>query len=178
MAENSTQKKVVKTILKDLESGDSKVVLDALKRIKSKGDASVIPSMIAVYAATENEDIKDEIKKLLSQLKIKEGVLPMIEGLLDGNDDVNEMILFSLWNANLNPINYMAEIVEASCKGNYMVALEGLTVIENLEGPFDEEVLNDTKLVLSDYFLNEDEKADLIKSILGCIRNYDNFISA
>ena len=47
-----------------------------------------------------------------------------------------------------------------------------------MEGPFSEEVLNDTKLVLSEYFLNEDEKADLIKSILGCIRDYDNFISA
>ena len=43
MAENSTQKKVVQAILQDLESDDSKVILDALKRIKSKGDASVIP---------------------------------------------------------------------------------------------------------------------------------------
>lgn len=178
MAENTTQKKVVQTILADLESKDTKVILDALKRIKSKGDASVIPAMIAVYGSNENDEVKDEIKKLLSQLKIKEGVLPLVEGLLDGDDEVNEMILFSLWNANLNPINYMAEIVEASCRGNYMVALEGLTVIENLEGPFNEEVLNDVKLVLSDYFQNEDEKADLIKSILGCVRNYDNFISA
>jgi hypothetical protein len=178
MVEKTTQKKVVQTILQDLESEDSKVILAALKRIKSKGDASVIPAMIAIYGSTNNELIQDEIKKLLSQLKVKEGVLPMIEGLLDGNDEVNEMILFSLWNANLNPINYMAEIVDASCKGSYMVALEGLTVIENMEGPFNEEVLNDTKLVLSEYFLNEDEKSDLIKSILGCIRNYDNFISA
>lgn len=178
MAENTTQKKVVQTILKDLESTDTKVILDALKRIKSKGDASVIPAMISVYGSTSSEDVKDEIKKLLSQLKIKEGVLPLVEGLLEGDDEVNEMILFSLWNANLNPINYMAEIIEASCRGNYMVALEGLTVIENLEGPFEEEVLNDAKLVLSDYFQNEDEKSDLIKSILGCIRNYDNFISA
>ncbi len=178
MAENTTQKKVVQTILKDLESTDTKVILDALKRIKSKGDASVIPAMISVYGSTASEDVKDEIKKLLSQLKIKEGVLPLVEGLLEGDDEVNEMILFSLWNANLNPINYMAEIIEASCRGSYMVALEGLTVIENLEGPFEEEVLNDAKLVLSDYFQNEDEKSDLIKSILGCVRNYDNFISA
>ena len=101
-----------------------------------------------------------------------------MEGLLDGDDEVNEMILFSLWHANLNPINYIAEIVEASCRGSYLVALEGLTVIENLEGPFNEEVINDAKIVLNDYFQNEDEKSELIKSILQCIQDFDNFISA
>lgn len=178
MTEKSTQKKLIEVIKKDLTSKNEKTVLDALSKIKTKGDVSVIPSMLDLYKNSDNENIKDEIKIILSQLKVKEAVLPLIEGLIDYDDDLNEMILFSLWNANLNPINYIAEIVEASCKGNYLVALEGLTVIENLEGPFNEETLNDAKLVLNEYFQNEDEKTDLIKSILGCIRNYDNFISA
>jgi hypothetical protein len=178
MSDNTTQKKLIQSILEDFQSEDNKLILEALKRVKSKGDVTVVPAMIELYANTTSEDVKDEIRSLLSQTKIKESVLPMVEGLLDGDDEVNEMILFSLWHANLNPINYIAEIVEASCKGGYLVALEGLTVIENLEGPFNEEVLNDAKLVLNEYFQNEDEKADLIKSILACIQDFDNFITA
>ena len=178
MSSSPTQKKLIEAILEDFKSNDNKVVLDSLARVKSKGDVTVVPAMIELYASTNSEEVKDEVRNLLSQTKIKESVLPLIEGLLDGDDEVNEMILFSLWHANLNPINYIAEIVDASCKGSYLVALEGLTVIENLEGPFSEEVLIEANIVLTEYFQNEDEKSDLIKSILGCIRDFDNFIAS
>src|SRR5690606_30601442 len=97
MSEESTQKKLMKSILEDFKSNDSKVILDALTRVKSKGDVTVVPAMIELYGITEDDNIKDEIRSLLSQTKIKESVLPLIEGLLDGNEEVNEMILFSLW---------------------------------------------------------------------------------
>jgi HEAT repeat protein len=171
---SETQKKVIATILKDLESSDEKVVLDALKRVKSKGDASVIKPLIKTFAESSSDNVRGEIKALLSQIKVENALVEIIESLTDWEDDVNEMLLFAIWNANLNASNYLAEVAEASCKGNYMVALEGLTVVENQDGPFTEEVLNDAKLVLNEYFNHEDEKADLIKSMFEIINQFED----
>ncbi|CAG5081900.1 hypothetical protein [Parvicella tangerina] len=174
MAESTTQKKVIATIIEDLGSNDDKKILAALKRVKSKGDASVIKPMVKTFAASTSEDVRGEIRALLAQIKVKKALVEIIESLADGDDDVNEMLLFAIWNANLNASNYLAEVAEASVKGNYMVALEGLTVIENQDGPFSEEVLNDAKLVLNEYFNQEDEKADLIKSMYEVINQFED----
>lgn len=174
MSTTPTQKKVIATIISDLASNDDKKILDALKRIKSKGDATVIKPMVETFATSENEDVRDEIRVLLAQIKVENAIIEIIESLSDSDDDVNEMLLFAIWNANLNASKYMAEVVEASVKGNYLVALEGLTVIENLDGPFTEEVLNDAKIVLNEYFNQEDEKVDLIKSMFEIINQFED----
>lgn len=171
---STTQNKVIEGILADFESEDDAIILDALKRVKSKGNASVIKPMVAVYSTSESDEVRGEIRSLLAQIKVKNALIEMVESLAEGDDDVNEMLLFSIWNANLNASEYLAEIVDASCRGDYMVALEGLTVIENMDGPFSEEVLTDARLVLNEYFNNEeDEKVDLMKSILGIINNFE-----
>lgn len=171
---STTQDKVIAGILKDFESEDEKIILEALKRVKSKGDASLIKPMVEVYRQSESEEVRGVIKSLLSQVKVKNSLIELIEALVDGDDDVNEMLLFAIWNANLNASDYLAEVVEASCRGDYMVALEGLTVVENLDGPFTEEVLNDAKLVLNEYFNGEEEdKTDLIKSMFAIINNFE-----
>lgn len=171
---SETQKKIIATIKADLASNDDKKILDALKRIKSKGDASVIKPMIKTFADSDNDEIRGEIKALLAQIKVENAMVEIVESLSDADDDVNEMLLFAIWNANLNASNYMAEIAEVSVKGNYLVALEGLTVIENLDGPFTEEVINDAKLVLNEYFNQEDEKAELIRSMYEIINQFED----
>ncbi len=174
----STQKKVIETIISDLASNDDKKVMDALKRVKSKGDATVIKPMVSTFATSSNDEVRGEIKALLAQIKVKNALVEIIESLPDADDDVVEMLLFAIWNANLNASNYIAEVAEASIKGSYMVALEGLTIIENLDGPFTEEVLNDAKLVLNEYFSQEDEKADLIKSMYEIINQFEDSFEA
>lgn len=171
---SETQKKLMATIIADLDSNNDQLILEALKRIKSKGDATVIKPMIKTFAETTNDDVRDGIRVLLAQIKVENALIEMIESLADGDDEVNEMLLFAIWNANLNASNYIAEIAEASVKGSYLVALEGLTVIENLDGPFSDEVLNDAKLVLNEYFDQEDEKVDLIKSMYEVISQFED----
>lgn len=169
-----TQKKVIATIKTDLASQDNKKILAALKRIKSKGDASVIKPMIQTFSESHSDEVKGEIKALLAQIKVKNALVEIIESLAESDDDVKEMLLFAIWNANLNASDYIAEVAEASIKGNYMVALEGLTVIENLDGPFKEEVLNDAMIVINEYFNQEDEKVDLIKSMHEIVSQFED----
>jgi len=169
--------KILEGILNDLTASDEKIVLSALKKIRSKGNTLVINPMLDLFMNTDNEKVKKETKLVLSELKDKSCTLPLVKRLAENNSELNELILFVLWNSDLDAKAYIAEIVAASIKGNFMVALEGLTVIENLEGPYDEVTLNEAKINLATYFDNkEDEKIDLIKSILGFVQSFDGFL--
>ena len=51
--------------------------------------------------------------------------------------------------------DHIPELIEASCSGDYMVILEALTVLENLEGPFNEDDLFQANTLLQQYFMNQ-----------------------
>ena len=58
-----------------------------------------------------------------------------------------------------------------------MVALEALTLVENLEGPFSEQDLIESMIFINEYLSeDEDDKVDLIKSILDTIKVYEQQI--
>ena len=60
-----------------------------------------------------------------------------------------------------------------------MIAFEALTVLENLEGPFDEEKISEAKLIINDYFANPNEETkQLISVILGLLNEMDNSLDA
>ena len=58
-----------------------------------------------------------------------------------------------------------------------MVALEALTLVENLEGPFSEQDLIESMIFINEYLSDGgDDKVDLIKSILDTIKVYEQQI--
>ena len=55
-----------------------------------------------------------------------------------------------------------------------MVALEALTLIENLDGPFNEEDLIEGLISVNEYLSNElDDKEDLIRSISETLQLFE-----
>ncbi len=179
MSEKEREKEVIKGIIKDFNSSDESTVLKALKTAKDKGNVDLIEPMIDLFEKTSSFQVQEEIRAMLQELKISNAITPLIENLKRNNHDVQEMILSAIWNSAFEPVEEIATICEVACNGNYMVALEALTLIENLEGPFEEEVLSEAKIVLNEYFQQpEDEKSDLIKSILGVIMSFDDGIEA
>ena len=104
----------------------------------------------------------------MNELKVIDGTNILIERLKNCDNELKEVILGALWSAGLNPIEHLPEIVEAACSSSYMVAFEALTVLENLEGPFDEEKISESKLIINDYFAKPNEETkQLISVILG-----------
>jgi hypothetical protein len=69
-------------------------------------------------------------------------------------------------------------VVDAACSGNFMVILEALTVLENLEGPFPEEDLLEANTLLQEQLheSNESSSKDLLKSMHEVIQKYENQI--
>jgi hypothetical protein len=66
--------------------------------------------------------------------------------------------------------------VTAAIKGSFMEAFEAYTIIDNLEGPFEEENIMEAQLVLKSYFsmANEDEeKFSIMKKIAKQLADFE-----
>jgi hypothetical protein len=68
--------------------------------------------------------------------------------------------------------------VRIALEGNFMEALECLTLIENLEAPLPEEELMDALIQLKDYFSDKNheqqDKFDLIRTIATILKYTDD----
>ena len=162
--------KVLNQIIKDFQSSDVEVVMKALKKVRDKGKTTILEPLFDLFEGTQEATVKAEIKSILADIKDSYALEVIVDKLKSGSEGLNEVLLFALWNSNLNAVDYIPEIVEAAKSGNYMIALEALTVIENLDGPFSNEKLTEAQFILNEYFSeNLDEKEALMRSILDVV---------
>ena len=166
------------SILEDLKSSDKTRVNNAVKKLSNKADASIIKALLDLYSTLKEDSyVKKQLKDVFSQLKTSKAVPVLIEGLSHQENKIKELCLFSLWSSNLDATDYLPPIVQCACKGDYMVALEALTLVENLEGPFSEQDLIESMIFINEYLSEDgDDKVDLIKSILDTIKVYEQQI--
>ena len=170
MAVGTEKNKIITQIIKDLQSSDEVVVLKSLIKIRDKGKTEVLEPLFDLFEKTDSEKVKAEIKTILADIKDSYALEAIIEKLRTGSEGLNEVLLYALWNSNLNAVDFIPEVIDAAKDGNYMIALEALTVIENLDGPFSNEKLTEAQLILNEYFEDGvDEKEALMRSILDVI---------
>ncbi len=166
------QTKVIKQIAKDLTSKDPGIVQKALEKTRSKGNELLIDPLVNLYTKSNDEEIKQEVKSIFSELKNDQSINYLLPYLEDDSNDVKELILFSIWSSGIDVGDYIKEITQAACTGNYMVILEALTVIENLEGPFSEEDIFQASTLLQEqlYELPDGDKKELLNSMYHYIQ--------
>ena len=170
----STQQRVINQLKEDLSSSNDSVITKALTKTRAKGNEQLLDPLIELYTKTENQKIKEEIKSIFSELKNKDILDFLLPQLIKGSNEVKELILFSIWSSGIDMTDYIPELIEASCSGDYMVILEALTVLENLEGPFNEDDLFQANTLLQQYlYESEDSKEkELIKSMYDIVLEF------
>ena len=170
----STQQRVINQLKEDLSSSNDSVITKALTKTRAKGNEQLIDPLIELYTKTENQKIKEEIKSIFSELKNKDILDFLLPQLSEGSNEVKELILFSIWSSGIDMTDHIPELIEASCSGDYMVILEALTVLENLEGPFNEDDLFQANTLLQQYlYESEDSKEkELIKSMYDIVLEF------
>ena len=170
----STQQRVINQLKEDLSSSNDSVITKALTKTRAKGNEQLIDPLIELYTKTENQKIKEEIKSIFSELKNKDILDFLLPQLSEGINEVKELILFSIWSSGIDMTDHIPELIEASCSGDYMVILEALTVLENLEGPFNEDDLFQANTLLQQYlYESEDSKEkELIKSMYDIVLEF------
>ena len=171
------KKELIESILNDIQSNDRSRMIKGFKKLSSKGNEGIIQPLIDIYSTSDNNELKEEIKKTLSQLKTTKALPVLIKNIKNNDNRVVELVLHAIWSSNLDACDHLPEIVEVACKGDFMIALEALTLIENLEGPFNEEDLLEGMVHINEYLSEEpDDKEGLIKSISSTLTQFEEQI--
>lgn len=169
---STKQDKIQEDLQKELQSTEEKTVLDAIHKIKYHGHPKLIPDLLNRWFNSSGE-IENALTNLLYSLKDK-AVIPVLFEEIDKskNKDHREKIISILWNAGLEPKNYLVKLIQIAIKGDFLEALECLTVIENMEPPFPEDQLMESQILLKEYFANHPtgDKVSIIRSIVTFIQ--------
>lgn len=165
-----TEKKIenrLQNIITDLLSTDEKKVFTALKQVRKHGKKEVIIPLIDLLCLSENEDIKNEIAAILFDLKDQTVVEDIIIALEDEKYQDEKATLISIfWQSSLDSSEYITSIVKQAIKGNYIIGIEVLSVIDNYDTTFQETEIEDLKFDLDEAIESEvSQKRDLLVSI-------------
>lgn len=180
------QKKItisLKKALDDLSSGEEKKMAKAIQTISTSGNVLILVELISLMLQTTNATVKKKVIALLSDVRDNDAKQLFMDTL---NDEVYDKLKTDLvnviWNSKLDFSEYIAEFVALSMEGELMLAIECLTVIENMTGPFEEHHLLEAQLYLKEYFSNlkrtKEQKDEIIAEIAFFIKEQNDGIDA
>ena len=177
MSEQKISKKVSQ-LLADLNSSNPAKVTAALDSLQVYGNFKIIVPLFETIASSTNNQTKKEIIEFLSNLKDSASKKEVISNLQESKfKEIQNQILAIIWNSPLDYSEYLAEFVRIGVENDFLITLECLTILENLEGPFDERSLMESQLLLKEYAEGQHpqsaQKDTLISEIAILIKDFD-----
>jgi len=163
-----SNKKKIEEIRTKLFSQDEAEILDALNEVRKKGDVSFVMPLLEAYLAVDGEQARSEIGTLLSTLKVSGAESAFIDALnKERFNEVHGDILNFMWNSAINSPEHLGLIVQKSLDGDFVQLLEGLTLVENMDGPHIEVQVTDALLTMRQFMAsNKDEsKKELVDTL-------------
>lgn len=169
-------------LIKELESNQVPKMTAALQELEKIGNESILP-FVSRLLIHSNESVRKLSQNLMAGLQQQE-LVPFIMDLVikENNQEIRKAILSSIWNSKLDYSQHLADFVSLATEGDFMQAVECLTVIENLEGPFEENQLLEAQLYLKEFLEGEkgkdSQKDAIISEIALFIKDQNEGIDA
>lgn len=164
-------------LLKKLKSGNEQEFKKNLAELDIVLTIEALPALVSVFHSPISEGCKEQLLGYFNDLSAEDAQETMIQILMDPeNLVIRQVLLSTLWNSRLDYSSYLAEFVEMAVEGDYLEAIECLTIIENLEGPFEESDILEAQLHLKEYLesgAKNDQKAILISEIALLVKNFN-----
>ncbi len=136
-------RKTDKNLEARLLSGRSVTVVSALEEIKVRGNIAYLPLMFDVLNSQPDEQVENEILKILGTLKIQEAAPVMAEALQSEQyRSIRKQMATACWQNGLDYKNYLPVFVDLVINEDWETGFEAFTVIENLEKLPDQEVID------------------------------------
>jgi len=134
-----TEKKLNDHLLKKLYSNNVTSQLEALEDISKNGNSDYIPSLIDLMQNSENLELTQRISKILSEVKHSNAVPILVEYIENEKySSIQEILVRTCWENGLDFSNYFSVFVDLLIHGEYMVAFEAFTLLENSENKISE----------------------------------------
>jgi hypothetical protein len=170
--------KKVKLLISNLFAQEETKVLKTIALLETEGRAEVIRPLMELYVTNKSAKINSKIVEIFNDLSDSSATPKMIELLRDEEfKDHRAMLSGSCWQNKLDFSPFLADFVALAVEGGFEECFECLTVIESLEGPFEEAQVLESHLHLKEYLDTEkgkDERKDqLMSDIAYYIKDFD-----
>jgi len=172
MKEEKSGSKKLELLKTQLLSNSEHTVIEALDGIRTEGEAEILPTVLELLAETDNPDIEAGIIQLLFDLQTDDAVPYLIDGLNNQRlKHFHNFLISAFWQSSLDGSEHLTLFVTKAVKGDYMICLEALTVIENFDGVFTVAEIQHCASILSEGIDREKqkEKKELLKSMLEVV---------
>lgn len=168
----------VAKLLEDIATGNPTKVTTALDALQVYGDDSIIESLVQAIDKQSDEKSIAEIVEFLSSLKSSSATTHVMN-IVRNPAYAHQLnrVLSTIWNSPLDYTPYLAEFVKLAVRNDFLTTLECLTILENLEGPFDEASVLESQLQLKEYHEGlhpkNQQKDQLISEIALLLKDMD-----
>ncbi|MGV3610533.1 MAG: hypothetical protein ACO1N0_06265 [Fluviicola sp.] len=170
---NKQDKLKINALLSDLKSKDKVKVAGAIKSFAVHGHAMIIEPIMEVWRTGLSAENEGLVIDLLQSLKDTSTVEPLMEAFNDpANVSLRRKLASTFWNSKLDFSDYLADFVLFGIEGDFLDALEVITLVENFETVAPESAILEAQLLLTEYFgqtQKRDEQKDAILTDLALL---------
>lgn len=175
------QKKLQEAV-EHLQKKDQPSIAAALAILKDYGHPSVLPE---VFKSLENLERAEQqlVLGFLADIQDTDAVEAFITYLEEEKNLANRnLVLSAIWNSKLPFDAHLPFFVMLASQGDFLEAIDCLTIIENMSGPFDESLLLESQLLLKEYVEERapqtDQKAQIMSEIAWFVKEQNDGIDA
>jgi len=174
--------KKLQAALDFLNKKDHASVKAAIAILKDDGHPTILKDLFNILASLERPEQQLMIG-FLADIKDTDAIEEFISYLEEETNAANrKLVLSAIWNSKLPFDEHLPFFVMLASQGDYLEALDCLTIIENMSGPFDESQLLESQLLLKEYIEERapqtDQKAQIMSEIAWFVKEQNEGIDA
>ncbi|RXQ91564.1 hypothetical protein EO244_12530 [Ancylomarina salipaludis] len=122
----------------DLNSTDNKLVIENIEKLRAKGSINDLPAILDYLVSPANIEIEKALYAFIFDIKDPKAVEPIIAAIQSPKyQAIQKKLIEFCWQSSLKFANHLGLFVDLLIKGNFEIAFEAFTVIENMEESLD-----------------------------------------
>ena len=147
--------------------GEPSILHPIILELNTKNHTEKNALILEFLACLKDRKARSVMMDLIQQTELKE---------------YQQLLLSTIWNSPLDYTDYLEVFVDLALKGDFIITLECLTIIENLDGPFSEKSVMESQVLLGAYAESNPDKNSqkgmLISEIALLIKDFQRIVDA
>jgi hypothetical protein len=156
------------------QSDDEKIILHTLQTITHTGKAEIIPLLFDLLEKHQNDTIFEEVFKIMDQLKDGKSV-PFIVSEIENkrSEKYRTRLITSCWQSGLDFSEHILLIVKQFVLGDFLMAIEAFSVIEeNIHNVNEKMVLECKDYLIKNLKKIQPDKKPLYIELVKLVESY------
>lgn len=162
-----------KELIKGLESSNPEVEKKSIEGLRQYGTVASIEPLFKLWQKSDDEVVGELLYKIFCDIRITDAPGKIVELLAtEEYNDIMPLVLNTMWNSGLDYTPYMPVITKFALDGDFNTAFEALTLVENMEGEFSEELTIESLLEIKNYENNSKEEDQQKVQLIAALKTH------